>query len=59
LIGGFDELIAEGPVKFGPNWGVEYAPSVVRRASDNKLVVKTKFTDLSGTAIGFLVPGFA
>jgi fatty acid synthase subunit alpha, fungi type len=33
---------------FAPNWAREYAPKIVRRQSDGKLFVRTKFTDVVG-----------
>ena len=47
-IGGFEELLSTGPAQFGANWGIEYAPSVSKRASDGKLVLDTKWTKLTG-----------
>ena len=47
-IGGFEELVAAGPPQFGPNWGVDYAPKLAKRASDGKLVLNTKWTELTG-----------
>jgi fatty acid synthase subunit beta len=47
-VGGLDEFLAPGPPQFGPNWGVDFAPTVAERAADGKLVLHTKFTELTG-----------
>eukprot|EP00004_Rigifila_ramosa_P027693 TRINITY_DN910_c0_g1_i1.p1 TRINITY_DN910_c0_g1~~TRINITY_DN910_c0_g1_i1.p1 ORF type:complete len:2842 (-),score=503.53 TRINITY_DN910_c0_g1_i1:4431-12935(-) len=38
----------ESAIPFGRNYAKEYAPELVRRRSDDKLVVRTKFSELIG-----------
>lgn len=56
-IGGFDELMSDSPAQFGPNWAVEHAPKLSKRASDGKVVLDTKFTRVRvGVCICSFVP---
>lgn len=46
-IGGLNDLFS-GEMVFGPNWAVAHAPTLVKRASDGKMVLNTRFTEVVG-----------
>lgn len=47
-IGGLNEVLTEENIKYGPNWGIDYAPTLMKRGSDGKVILSTRFTDVVG-----------